>query len=258
MAWVVTEALWSDDLGLTGPFGAKDEDGPDHATPEELAAARISPYRFRIVNLKGEVAIEGRSDQPVDIEGLWFQFDHCEAFQHHYNLLQELRDDGEWITLNGLRFSTIAPASCRPAGQKQGGRRVPENSKMEQRRLVYGEYWMHGSFAVLDATLAEGLSNEIQAIQACTTVGQARALEPTLKFTWLPDGDFEDDDGEPLPDDAPYDWSQTGAVQEGDWPPMPDQCALEGLPTELLNALMTRAGARRDDDLVASIGLDEP
>ena len=165
-----------------------------------------------------------------------------------------------------------------------------ENSNLEQRQLVYGEYWMHGSFAVLDATLAEGLSSEIEAIQACTTVGQARALEPTLKFTGFPDGDFEDEDGGPLPDDAPYDWSQAAAVQDGDWPPMPDQYALEGLPTELLNALITRAGAeaqhtmlngsyfaipleregdmvdvlrsagfeaRRDDDLVASIGLDE-
>jgi hypothetical protein len=167
---------------------------------------------------------------------------------------------------------------------------VPEKSETVQRRLVYGEYWMHESFTVLDATLAEGLSSEIEAIEACATVGQARALEPALKFTWLPGNDFEDDDGEPLPDDAPYDWSQTVAAQDGDWPPMPDQYALERLPSELLNALITRAGAevhhtvlngsyfaiplereadmvdalrsagfevRRDDDLVASIGLPQ-
>jgi len=164
---------------------------------------------------------------------------------------------------------------------------VPEKSKTVQRRLVYGEYSMHESFAVLDATLAEGLSREIEAIQACATVGQARALEPTLKFTWLPGNDFEDDDGEPLPNDSPYDCTQTVAAQDGDWP-MPDQHALEGLSSELLKALITRAGAgvhhtmlngsyfaiplereadmvdvlrsagfevSRDDDLVANIGL---
>jgi hypothetical protein len=106
MAWVVTYALWPDDLGLTGPFGANnaDESGPEDAKAEELAAAWISPHRFRIVNDEGEIAIEGRSDQPVYLEGLWFQFDRCEAFYHHYNLLQELCD-GKWITLNNLRRS---------------------------------------------------------------------------------------------------------------------------------------------------------
>lgn len=167
---------------------------------------------------------------------------------------------------------------------------MPEKSKTVQHRLVYGEYWMHESFAVLDATLAEGLSSEIEAIQACATVGQARALEPTLEFTSLPGNDFEDDDGEPLPDDTTYDWSQTVAAQDGDWPPMPDRYALEGLPSELLNALIFGAGAEihhtmlngsyfaiplereadmvdilcsagfeihRDDDLVARIGLSQ-
>lgn len=155
------------------------------------------------------------------------------------------------------------------------------------RRLVYGEYWMHESFAVLDEALAQGLANEIEAIQTCKTVGQARRLAPTLEFTWLPGSDFEDDNGEPLPDDGLYDWSQTASVEDGDWPPMPDQYALDHLAAELLNELISRAGAevqhttlngsyfavpleretdmvsvlrsagisvRRDDDLVASIG----
>jgi len=147
---------------------------------------------------------------------------------------------------------------------------------------------MHECFAVVDSALAEGLSNEIAAIQACTTVEQARLLEPTLEFTWLPDGDLEDDEGEPLPSDAPYDWGETAAVQDGDWPPMPDQWALEHLPKDLLRELIHQAGAEvkhtmlngsylaipldreadmvsvlrsagfevhRDDGLIASIGL---
>jgi hypothetical protein len=91
--------------------------------------------------------------------------------------------------------------------------------------------------------MAEGLAAEIGAIQACTTVGQARTLEPTLKFTWVPGSDFEDDEGEPLPDDAPYSWSETSAAGDGDWPPMPDAYALDDLPVALRRELVAKAGA---------------
>jgi hypothetical protein len=91
----------------------------------------------------------------------------------------------------------------------RGGREVwLDVTQNEQRRLVYGEYWLHECFALLDEESAEGLSEEIKAIQACRTVGDVRRLEPTLAFTWVPDIDFEDDECASLPDEAPYDWME--------------------------------------------------
>lgn len=61
---------------------------------------------------------------------------------------------------------------------------------------------------MLDANQAEVLAREVQAVRACTTVGQARELASKLQFTRVPDVDIDDEDeedGEQLPDDAPYD-----------------------------------------------------
>lgn len=109
--------------------------------------------------------------------------------------------------------------------------------------LIYGEYPIHQSFAVLEAAQAEALAREVQAVRACTTAGQARALAGTLQFTWVPDIDPDDDAEQQPPDDAPYDWSQTIAAAEGDWPPMPDQVSLETLPAGLRRELISKAGA---------------
>jgi hypothetical protein len=111
------------------------------------------------------------------------------------------------------------------------------------KRLIYGGYRLHQSFAVLDETQAEGLAREIRAVQACTTEGQARKLASKLQFTWVPDIDVDEEDDEQLPDDAPYDWSKTGAAVDGDWPPMPDQISLENLPADLRQELINKAGA---------------
>jgi hypothetical protein len=110
--------------------------------------------------------------------------------------------------------------------------------------LVYGQYWLHDCFALLDQEHAQGLSKEIAGIQACTTIGQVRQVEPTLIHTWVPDIDFEDEECERLSDDTPYDWSSTGDVSDGDWPPMPDSYALDFLPRQLIRALIARAGAK--------------
>jgi hypothetical protein len=120
----------------------------------------------------------------------------------------------------------------------------PNIDKSTAQCLVYGEYRLHQSFAVLDETQAEGLAREVQAVQACTTVGQARNLAGQLQFTWVPDIDIDEEDEEQLPDDAPYDWTETGAASEGDWPPMPDQISLESLPADLRQELINKAGAQ--------------
>ena len=84
--------------------------------------------------------------------------------------------------------------------------------------LVYGENPGLGEFILLDETTAEALSDEIAAIMDCSTVGEARQLKPTLSHTYLPGSDFEDEEGDPLPDVAPYDWSLTGEAEAGDGP----------------------------------------
>ena len=120
---------------------------------------------------------------------------------------------------------------------------MSDTTQEAQVPLVYGEDRLHECFAILDLSHAEGLAAEIKAIKACTTVGQARRLQPTLEFTWIPGGDFEDDEDELVPDDARYAWQETAAVADGDWPPMPDALALEQLPADLLRKLTEEAGA---------------
>jgi hypothetical protein len=111
--------------------------------------------------------------------------------------------------------------------------------------LVYGEHRLHECFAILDLRHALGLAAQIKAIKACTTVGKARRLQPTLEFIWIPGGDFEDDEDELVPDDAPYAWEETASVGDGDRPPMPDALALDHLPAELLRKLAEEAGAEK-------------
>jgi hypothetical protein len=122
---------------------------------------------------------------------------------------------------------------------------LPEEPANTPPRLVYGEYWTDGGFALLEETLAVGLASEIEAVKMCTTVGEARRLEPELKFTYVPDSDFEDEAGDPLPDDAPYAWYETTTVHEGDWPPIPGGWALDFLPGELLGKLTIEAGRNK-------------
>jgi hypothetical protein len=97
--------------------------------------------------------------------------------------------------------------------------------------------------------MAEGLSDEIEEIRACRTVGEARRVQETIGYTYMPGGgdDFPDEDGEPLPDDAPYDCDDTGDARDGEWPPMPGAYALDDLPVELLRALAAQAGGHLVD-----------
>jgi hypothetical protein len=115
---------------------------------------------------------------------------------------------------------------------------VPEEPDTGPERIVYGEYG--GTLVLLSEDLAQAISSEIIELEACGTVGEARRLDSLL----MPSSDFEDDDGDPLPDDAPYDLNDSEAVQNGEWPPMPGGYALEDLPEKLLRELMAKAGAK--------------
>jgi hypothetical protein len=112
-----------------------------------------------------------------------------------------------------------------------------------QKKLIYGIYGFHQSFALLPEDWALEYAAEVGSIQSCRTVGEARLLLPMLKHTWMPGDDFADDEGNELGDEDVYNWADTTAAQEGDWPPMPDGFALDRLPGDLLNALEARAGA---------------
>lgn len=109
-------------------------------------------------------------------------------------------------------------------------------------QLVYGEDPGLGEFILFDETTAEALSGEIAAIMNCSTVAEARQLAPTLSCTYLPGSDFEDEEGDPLPDDAPYDWSQTAEADQGEWPPLSGGYGYDELPRELLRDLTASAG----------------
>ncbi len=120
---------------------------------------------------------------------------------------------------------------------------MSDATREPDRQLVYDECPLHECFAIIDLRYAEGLAAEMEAIKGCTTVGQARRLQSELKFTSVPGGHFEDDEGEALPNDAPYSWKETGVVGDGDWPSMPDALALERLPADLLRKLADEADA---------------
>lgn len=121
---------------------------------------------------------------------------------------------------------------------------TPPVSSQPTAWLVYGEDPGLGEFILLDETTAEALSGEIAAIMDCSTVGEARQLELTLSCTYLPGSGFEDEEGDPLPDDAPYDWSQTGEAEAGEWPPLPGGYGYDELPFKLLQELAARAQCR--------------
>ena len=112
----------------------------------------------------------------------------------------------------------------------------------EQSSIVYGHYQRDDAFIIFEESDVTALAEEIEAVMACETVGEARKLQETLSRTYLPGGDLEDGEGEPLPDDAPYDWTDTGEAQEGEWPPMAGGYALGDLPVDLLQELAAHAG----------------
>jgi hypothetical protein len=166
---------------------------------------------------------------------------------------------------------------------------VSDETNATQGHVVYGKYSSDDAFIIFDESAAEGLASELEEIEACATVGEARRLQKTLGYTYMPGGSdgFLDDEEEPLPDDAPYDCYDTPEAQDGEWPPMPGASALDDLPIELLRLLTAKAGGylidttlsgssfaiplareddlvnvlrsagyavRRDDDLINSLG----
>jgi hypothetical protein len=126
---------------------------------------------------------------------------------------------------------------------------MTDEADEEQGQIVYGEYGGDNAFIIFDESAAEGLASEIEEIESCRTVGEARRVQQTLGYTYMPGGSdgFLDEDEEPLPDDAPYDCHDTPEAQDGEWPPMPGAYALDDLPMGLLRLLTAKAGGRLID-----------
>jgi hypothetical protein len=122
-------------------------------------------------------------------------------------------------------------------------------------QIVYGEYQGDNSFIIFDESAAKGLASEIEEIESCRTVGEARKMQQTLGYTYMPGSseDFLDEDGEPLPDDRPYDCHDTPEAQDGEWPPMPGAYAFDDLPVDLLRLLIAKAGGRLIDSKYSEV-----
>jgi hypothetical protein len=118
-----------------------------------------------------------------------------------------------------------------------------------RRQIVYGEHWGDSALIIFDESRAVGLAREIEKIELCGTVGEARRLQERLGYTYMPGGidGFLDEDEEPLPDDAPYNCYDMPEAEDGEWPPMPGSYALDDLPIDLLRLLTARAGGRLID-----------
>ena len=106
--------------------------------------------------------------------------------------------------------------------------------------LLYGYWYRHDSLCVARAQHVRTLSEEHTRVQACTTVGDLRRVEPTLTRIPLP-ADLEEFEDEP--DETPWDWQADGlGVADGDWPAMPTSLALGDLDDEDLELLFAIEG----------------
>ncbi|QGN48634.1 hypothetical protein GKC29_18575 [Micromonospora sp. WMMC415] len=99
------------------------------------------------------------------------------------------------------------------------------------RRLVYGHAQLHDCLAFADADTAAEEAEEIKALAAARTWGEARQVQMT--HLWNPAGPecYEPEDG--YPDDRPFKINDVGSVMEGDWPRMVTERAFELLPEDL-------------------------
>jgi hypothetical protein len=97
------------------------------------------------------------------------------------------------------------------------------------KRILYGEYWLHQSLCFFDEAWVREFAADVAAVQDCSTVGEAMALRPTLKHTWVPGCPDDDEEmaEEGLSAGDTYNWSEADEVQDGDWPPMPTAFSLQ-------------------------------
>ncbi|MGV9370040.1 hypothetical protein [Micromonospora tulbaghiae] len=99
------------------------------------------------------------------------------------------------------------------------------------RRLVYGHAQLHDCLAFANADTAAQEAEEIKAIAAARTWGQARTLRTTHVSNPVHPEDYDPD--EDPADDEPFDINEVGSVMQGDWPPMVAGRALTLLPEDL-------------------------
>lgn len=99
------------------------------------------------------------------------------------------------------------------------------------RRLVYGHAQLHDCLAFADANTAAEEAEEIKALAAARTWGEARQVRMThLSNPAAADEDFPDEDPA---DNEPFEINELNSVAEGDWPPMVTERAFKLLPEDL-------------------------
>ncbi len=159
-------------------------------------------------------------------------------------------------------------------------------------RILYGADPATGLLCFVEESYGRALAEEVAAVKACTTVGEAMELDQRLQLTTAPGAPVDEDEMVELElaPDSPYDWSESGPAADGDWPPMPSALAFKTFRCEdreawdllsgevqarvestVLNgeileivperekdllAVLSRLGvqAMRDDAIIASIG----
>lgn len=104
-------------------------------------------------------------------------------------------------------------------------------------RLVYGHARLHNCLAFADAGTAAEEAEEIKAITAARTWGEARQIRTThISNPAAPDDDYPDENPA---DDEPFDVTELNVVSEGDWPPMVTSRAFKLLPKDLIDRFGT-------------------
>jgi hypothetical protein len=103
--------------------------------------------------------------------------------------------------------------------------------------VVYGIFDRFEGFVFLDDSDAEALVGEVVALNCVRTLGELRALFPTLEHVHGPI-DPAEDDWPYETDDTPIDLSECES-----WPPFPAYYTGSVLPTEVIDDLGEQAGA---------------
>ncbi len=119
---------------------------------------------------------------------------------------------------------------------------------------LYGVYWLHKSFCVLEESEARARAAEVAAVKSVTTLGELRRVALSLRYTRVP-ADLDELEGEP--DDMPWDWQSEGlGVEEGDWPRMPTSCVLDCFSNEqafIAKAVLQEIIEATDADVLTTV-----
>jgi hypothetical protein len=186
------------------------------------------------LSLRVWLLLPGETDHR-ESEPVWQDGDRliCRDPDTAVEVLKSFGADDEDIA-RAFRFAGV------PYKGEGGGLPAPNAAEIASQCVIYGS-WPDADFFVVISEEEADEAEQVEAIRRVKTLGELRALAPTLTVT-IPmdpamgeDGDADTlDDLEHLADSTIYYYGDAPLVQGGDWPRLPGQSALDWLPDDVL------------------------